>query len=98
VQTLNLIILKFNLPYSVDTEWYYSLWLEFMSKLDVIPWTLDAIDTLSAVQQGRNKSIDFNLLQESWLNARLEILYNKEMPFMQEEYFKNTLEIIDYLK
>jgi hypothetical protein len=98
VRLLNLVITRFNLPYHVDTVWYYQLWVEFISKIDAIPWALDALNTLTAIQQGKAKSIDFNLLQESWLNARLEVLYNKEMPFNQEEYFKNTLEIIDYLK
>jgi hypothetical protein len=57
-----------------------------------------AMATLDAIKLKQFKTIDFNLLQESWLNARLELIYNKEMPFMQDQYFSNTLEIIEYLK
>jgi hypothetical protein len=35
--------------------------------------------------------------QESYINAQLEILGGKEMPFSQEEYFTNTNQIIEYL-
>lgn len=37
------------------------------------------------------------LLQESYINANLENIYKVEMPFQQEEYFKNTKEIIDFI-
>lgn len=40
---------------------------------------------------------NLTLLQESYINAKLELLFNKEMPFMQNEYFKNTKDIIDYI-
>ena len=40
---------------------------------------------------------NLSLLQESYINAKIELIYNKEMPFEQEEYFKNTLDIVKYL-
>lgn len=98
IKILNSVVEQFELPYIVDSDWYYRLWIDFMSKIDAIPCSIDAELTLKAVQQGLEKPIDFNLLQESWLNARLEVLYNKEMPFDQEVYFTNTKEIIEYLK
>ena len=46
------------------------------------------------------RSVDIpslSLFQESYLNAQLELVYNIEMPFVQEEYFTNTQEILEYL-
>jgi hypothetical protein len=37
------------------------------------------------------------LFQESYINGRLENMYNKEMFFLQRNYYKNTKEIIEYL-
>jgi hypothetical protein len=98
IAILDQVINRFKLDYIVDTEWYQRLWTEFINKIDAIQLNTDAFETLAAIQQGKSKSIDFNLLQESWLNARLEVLYNKEMPFNQEQYFSNTVDIIKYLE
>ena len=38
-----------------------------------------------------------NLFQESYINGKLEKLFNKEMPFKMDIYFTNTQQIIDYL-
>jgi hypothetical protein len=37
------------------------------------------------------------LFQESYINAQLEKIFNIEMPFLQEEYFISTKEIIEYI-
>lgn len=97
IETLTQIIQYFNLEYSVDLEYYQPLWLSFIKKIDAIRWNIDAHNVFESIQKMEHRPIDFNLLQESWLNARLEIVYNKEMPFKQEQYFTNTEEIIKYL-
>ena len=38
-----------------------------------------------------------SVLQESYLNANLENLYQVEMPFQQEKYFNSTTDIVQYL-
>jgi hypothetical protein len=38
-----------------------------------------------------------NLLQESYINAALENIFQKEMPFCQENYFKSTKDMLYYL-
>jgi hypothetical protein len=91
------IVDYFSLDYRVDAEWLLRLWGKFVKKIEAINQTQTAYNVYHAVLQNQNCEINFNLLQESWLNARLEIVYNKEMPFDQEVYFKNTQEIIDYL-
>jgi hypothetical protein len=40
---------------------------------------------------------ELSLFQQSYLNARLEMTFEKEMPTNQVEYFTNTQEILDYL-
>jgi hypothetical protein len=37
------------------------------------------------------------LFKESYINAQLEKIFNIEMPFLQEEYFTSTKEIIEYI-
>ena len=97
VKVLHRTIDYFNLPYTeIDIEWYRQLWTEFIDKIHAIAWNKEAHDTLRAVEQKQNVPIDFNLIQESWLNARLEVVYNKVMP-NEDGYFTNTKEIIDYL-
>lgn len=73
------------------------IWQEFMYKNKFIELEKDAYDVLSAINKRQYRKIDFNLIQESWLNAQLENLYDKEMPFKQEKYFSSTKEIIEYL-
>ena len=92
------VIDKFSLEHEIDLKWYLELWNRFISKIDAIEQNHEAYNVYHAVLNNQYMDIDFNLLQESWLNSRLEIVYNKEMPFNQEIYFKNTQEILDYLK
>lgn len=41
---------------------------------------------------------NLTLFQESYINAKLENFYNKEMPFYQPEYFTNTKDVLNYIK
>jgi hypothetical protein len=98
IYSLTKIVEHFNIGYSIDVEWYKEIWSEFIRNIKQLSEVNIAMATLDAIKLKQFKTIDFNLLQESWLNARLELIYNKEMPFMQDQYFSNTLEIIEYLK
>ncbi len=98
IYSLTKIVEYFNIEYSIDVEWYKEIWSEFIGHIKQLSEVDIAMATLDAIKLKQFKTIDFNLLQESWLNARLELIYNKEMPFMQDQYFSNTLEIIEYLK
>lgn len=97
LQLLNRIVEYFNLGYTVDVEWYTDLWNQFIKNIDEIDQNNQAHYILNCIKNKKSESVDFNLLQESWLNARLSILYNQELPFHQEQYFKNTDDIIKYL-
>ena len=92
------IIRTFNLQYEIDIQRYKELWEKFLSYLTEIKDVENSMEVLDAIQNNQSMSIDFNLLQEAWLNAQLENIYKKEMPFIQEKYFGNTLEIIKYLE
>jgi len=97
LDTIENINRHFDLGYTVDSGWYHTLWQQFIVKIDAIKWDQDCHTVLDAVENQRPMQIDFNIVQEAWLNARLEVLYNVEMPFLQEQYFANTQEIIRYI-
>ena len=68
--------------------------LDYFLNLNVLP---DKI--ISAVQEKTELEFgNLTILQESYINGNLERIYGKEMPFMQEQYFTNTKEIIEYLQ
>lgn len=99
IRVLQRTIDFFNLKYQIDDiDWYRKLWTNFISKINAIQCNQEAIAVLNAIQQKQHLSIDFNLLQEAWLNARLEVVYNKAMPTEQDTYFTNTKDIIEYLE
>ena len=68
--------------------------LTYFLNLNVLP---DKI--ISAVQEKTELEFgNLTFLQESYINGNLERIYGKEMPFLQEDYFTNTKEIIEYLQ
>lgn len=46
---------------------------------------------------GTDRPLHLTLFQESYINAKLELIYNCEMPFRQLEYFKTTKEISNFI-
>lgn len=51
------------------------------------------------IQQGKNCAIPkLTLFQESYINAKLELLYNKEMPFHDLNYFTSTKDVLKYIE
>jgi len=69
-------------------------YLEYFLSLNILP---DKI--INAVEHELDLEFDnLTILQESYINGNLERIFNKEMPFLQEKYFINTRQIIDYLK
>jgi hypothetical protein len=67
----------------------YNPFLNIKSQCDLI---VDAVVEQSEVDIPR-----LNLLQESYINAALENIFRKEMPFHQENYFKSTKDMLYYL-
>jgi len=51
------------------------------------------------IQQGVDMPIPkLSLFQESYLNANLENIYQKEMPFWQDIYFTSSKDVLHYIK
>jgi len=101
VTYLNLIdriIMRFNLPYQVDVPWYSQLWKNFINQNSVITDEIYVNQVLTAIKNKTNIPIALNIIQEAWLDAQLENLYNIEMPPEQDQYFKTTDDINYYLK
>lgn len=80
-------------------EWLSELHQKFLSK---IPFRnhQDQCDTImKAVIDGVDLAIpDLSLLQESYINGKLERYFNKEMPFYQIDYFTNTKDMLQYIE
>jgi hypothetical protein len=67
----------------------YNTFLNIKLQCDLI---VDAV-----VAQANVDIPKLNLLQESYINAALENIFQKEMPFHQENYFKSTKDVLYYL-
>lgn len=71
---------------------------EFLQKQIYRNSKAQADDIVSAVKNQQDKNIPrLSLLQESYINAMLENLYQVEMPFVQPVYFSNTTQILKHL-
>lgn len=98
IELINEIVRHYQLAVIVDKEWLLFLWNNFIANIKEIKLTNHCYDILKAVKNNQNLELDLNLLQESWINAQLENLYKIEMPFHQEQYFTNTIEISNFIK
>jgi hypothetical protein len=91
------IIHWYNLDYQMDRLWYSELWSKFMSKNHTFGAEQYSYAILQAVESKQQLPVRMNIIQESWLDAQLENLYNIEMPAEQNEYFTSTDDINRYL-
>lgn len=57
----------------------------------------DTDDIIEKILANSNMQLDLTLFQESYVNAKLELQFRKEMPFDQDQYFNTTEEIYNYL-
>jgi hypothetical protein len=80
-------------------EWLRPLHDEFVSKIPFLD-EKNICDQILADIQDQNHSMipSLSLFQESYINGNLERIYRKEMPFCQHDYFKNTKDVLEYIK
>lgn len=79
--------------------WLDTLHQKFLSKIDCFHFVEQCMGIVRGVIAAQSITIPpLNLLQESWINARLELIYNKEMPFHMPEYFTNTQDLLYYIE
>jgi len=86
----------FDLTYTdFDIE---TLHKQFLKRQPQRNYKLQCDDIIMAVNNKISTPIpQLSLFQESYINAQLELFYNKEMPSNKIEYFTNTQEILEYL-
>jgi hypothetical protein len=86
-----------NLTFDFSTD-FYQQHQKFLSFIPYASQKEMCDNIVSHVQQEKNIPIpDLTLFQESYINAQLENIFKKEMPFHQDKYFKSTKEISQYI-
>lgn len=88
----------FKIDLSIDDSSLEKLHKNFLDKITYLGIKEECDEIIRAV----SKSIEMpltklSLFQESYINAHLENLFNIEMPFLQEQYFNSTKEILEYI-
>lgn len=79
--------------------WLAPLHDKFLFKLGNLSVKQQCDDIILAVLNKENIDIPhLSLLQESYVNGKLEQLFQKEMPFYQNNYFTNTRDIVQYIE
>jgi hypothetical protein len=84
---------------TVDFEqWLPDLHDKFLARINCLHHQKICEDIIGAVLQGRSCAVPpLTLLQESYINARLESIFHKEMPFHQDNYFTHTKDMLYYI-
>jgi hypothetical protein len=82
----------------LHTDMIVTLHKTFLSKQIFKDHKSQCDDIIDCVNKRQSKFLpELTVLQESYINAILEQMYQIEMPFMQEKYFNSTQEIVQYL-
>lgn len=72
---------------------------QFLAQIPYIGNQAQCDDIVSAVQSGQDQIVPaLTLLQESYINAKMENIYKKEMPFHDRNYFTSTKDMLQYIK
>ena len=79
--------------------WLPLLHQKFISKVQYLDHTMQCEQIIEQVMSGIDTTIPkLSILQESYINARLEGVFKKEMPFHDINYFTNTKDVLNYIK
>lgn len=98
VKTIHNLEEWLNLSFRFDEE-FYKIHDLFINKVQFLNDKRICDLIINDVIEARDCIIpSLNLFQESYINAQLEILFKKEMPFYQLDYFKNTQDLLNYIK
>ena len=72
---------------------------KFLAQIPYVGNQAQCNDIVSAVQSNQDQIIPaLTLLQESYINAKMENIYKKEMPFHDLNYFTSTKDMLQYIK
>lgn len=96
---LKQIYKHYNIDVTVDLIYLKSLHNSFLSKIPYRNIKKQCDEIINATLALENLVIpELSLLQESYINANLEIVSGRKMPFDQDVYFTSTQDIIKYLE
>ena len=77
---------------------FYQQHQKFVSFIPYVNNKQTCDDIVLCVQQGTEIEIPkLTLFQESYINGRLENIFDKEMPFYQNNYFTSTKDVLYYI-
>jgi hypothetical protein len=77
---------------------FYQQHQQFVSFIPYVTHKQTCDEIVLCVQQGRDIEIPkLTLFQESYINGQLENIFNKEMPFHQNNYFTSTKDVLYYI-
>jgi hypothetical protein len=83
--------------FDFSTE-FYQQHQKFISFIPYIDHKHMCDHIVLSVQQGQDIAIPrLTLFQESYINAQLENIFNREMPFHQDSYFTSTKDVLYYI-
>jgi len=72
---------------------------KFLSLIPYIDNQAQCDAIIMAIKSGQKQIIPpLTMLQESYINGKLENIYKKEMPFHEPEYFTSTEDVLQYLE
>jgi len=78
---------------------FYHMHQQFLNRVQYLTCQDQCNQIITAITNGQDCEIpSLTLFQESYINAELEHVYKKEMPFYQPEYFTNTKDVLHYIK
>jgi hypothetical protein len=86
------------MPLKLNDE-FEKLHQKFLAQIPYVGNQAQCNDIVSAVQSNQDQIIPaLTLLQESYINAKMENIYKKEMPFHDLNYFTSTKDMLQYIK
>jgi hypothetical protein len=78
---------------------FYQMHAQFIDRVQYLNCQTECDQIIKDIINEQDNSIPpLTLFQESYINAKLENFYNKEMPFFQPDYFTNTKNVLQYIK
>ena len=97
VSRIKQLELFLNRTFDFSTE-FYKHYLRFIEFIPYAEHKLICDNIVSCVQQRTEVPIPkLTLFQESYINACLENIHRKEMPFHQDNYFTSTKDVLYYI-
>lgn len=97
VSRLKELELFLNKEFDFSAE-FYQQHQKFISFIPYVNHKVVCDEIIASIQRSRDIPIPkLTLFQESYINGNLENIFNKEMPFCQNNYFTSTKDVLYYI-